>query len=219
MIACKAFVLHGACLWLGDARSLSTKRGKHGVRPSPRNGSSTRCARRGRLTAWWDGPIASCAALPAGKARLDFDQWQKGAQFHDLASICLGRLRLLPLAVASRPWRRPRRSRAVARHGGASDPAPPRLRACRPTAAPSALPAMPSAGRCARCSRAVRANREVKVLAIGSSSTAGVGASSPAATYVAKLETIAGGHPQGARLRGDRARPVAARRRRAPPTA
>jgi len=38
-------------------------------------------------------------------------------------------------------------------------------------------------------SRAVRANRTVKVLAIGSSSTAGVGASSPAATYLAKLET------------------------------
>jgi lysophospholipase L1-like esterase len=37
-------------------------------------------------------------------------------------------------------------------------------------------------------SRAVRANREVKVLAIGSSSTAGVGASSPSTTYVAKLE-------------------------------
>jgi lysophospholipase L1-like esterase len=37
--------------------------------------------------------------------------------------------------------------------------------------------------------RAVRARREVKVLAIGSSSTVGVGASSPAATYVARLET------------------------------
>ena len=38
-------------------------------------------------------------------------------------------------------------------------------------------------------SRAVRANKTVRVLAIGSSSTAGVGASSPAATYVANLET------------------------------
>lgn len=37
--------------------------------------------------------------------------------------------------------------------------------------------------------RAVRANRPVKVLAIGSSSTVGIGASSPSATYVAKLET------------------------------
>src|SRR4029077_10645556 len=37
-------------------------------------------------------------------------------------------------------------------------------------------------------SRAVRANKIVKVLAIGSSSTVGGGASSPAATYVAKLE-------------------------------
>jgi acyl-CoA thioesterase I len=38
-------------------------------------------------------------------------------------------------------------------------------------------------------SRAVRANRPVKVLAIGSSSTVGIGASSPSATYVARLET------------------------------
>jgi acyl-CoA thioesterase-1 len=38
-------------------------------------------------------------------------------------------------------------------------------------------------------SRAVRANRPVQILAIGSSSTVGVGASSPAATYVANLET------------------------------
>src|SRR5262245_607080 len=38
-------------------------------------------------------------------------------------------------------------------------------------------------------SRAVRANKNVKVLAIGSSSTVGVGASSPAASYVANLET------------------------------
>lgn len=37
-------------------------------------------------------------------------------------------------------------------------------------------------------SRAVRANRVVKILAIGSSSTVGVGASSPAANYVARLE-------------------------------
>lgn len=37
-------------------------------------------------------------------------------------------------------------------------------------------------------SRAVRANRVVKILAIGSSSTAGVGASSPSASYVARLE-------------------------------
>jgi lysophospholipase L1-like esterase len=36
--------------------------------------------------------------------------------------------------------------------------------------------------------RAVRQGRPVKVLAIGSSSTAGVGASSPSATYVARLE-------------------------------
>ena len=37
-------------------------------------------------------------------------------------------------------------------------------------------------------SRAVRAKRNVRVLAIGSSSTAGVGASSPSATYIARLE-------------------------------
>jgi lysophospholipase L1-like esterase len=46
-------------------------------------------------------------------------------------------------------------------------------------------------------SRAVRANKNVKVLAIGSSSTAGVGASSPAATYVAKLETTLEGSFKG----------------------
>lgn len=38
-----------------------------------------------------------------------------------------------------------------------------------------------------RLSRAVRANRPIKVLAIGSSSTVGVGASSPSATYLARI--------------------------------
>ena len=46
-------------------------------------------------------------------------------------------------------------------------------------------------------SRAVRANKNVKVLAIGSSSTVGVGASSPAATYVANLETTLEGSLKG----------------------
>jgi acyl-CoA thioesterase-1 len=46
-------------------------------------------------------------------------------------------------------------------------------------------------------SRAVRAKSHVKVLAIGSSSTAGVGASSPSATYIAKLETSLEGSLQG----------------------
>jgi acyl-CoA thioesterase-1 len=46
-------------------------------------------------------------------------------------------------------------------------------------------------------SRAVHADRTVKVLAIGSSSTAGVGASSPAATYIAKLETTLEGSIKG----------------------
>ena len=46
-------------------------------------------------------------------------------------------------------------------------------------------------------SRAVRAKRHVRVLAIGSSSTAGVGASSPSATYIAKLETSLEGSLQG----------------------
>jgi lysophospholipase L1-like esterase len=45
--------------------------------------------------------------------------------------------------------------------------------------------------------RAVRANRKVKVLAIGSSSTVGVGASSQAATYVAELETSLEGTLKG----------------------
>jgi lysophospholipase L1-like esterase len=39
-----------------------------------------------------------------------------------------------------------------------------------------------------RVRRALRAGRPVKVLAVGSSSTEGVGASSPSATYVARLE-------------------------------
>ena len=46
-------------------------------------------------------------------------------------------------------------------------------------------------------SRAVRAKRDVKVLAIGSSSTVGIGASSPSATYVAKLETSLEGSLKG----------------------
>jgi len=46
-------------------------------------------------------------------------------------------------------------------------------------------------------SRAVRAKRHVRVLAIGSSSTAGVGASSASATYIAKLETSLEGSLQG----------------------
>jgi acyl-CoA thioesterase I len=45
--------------------------------------------------------------------------------------------------------------------------------------------------------RAVRASRKVKVLAIGSSSTVGVGASSLAATYVARLETSLEGTLKG----------------------
>jgi lysophospholipase L1-like esterase len=45
--------------------------------------------------------------------------------------------------------------------------------------------------------RAVRTNKNVKVLAIGSSSTVGVGASSPAATYVANLETTLEGSLKG----------------------
>jgi acyl-CoA thioesterase I len=46
-------------------------------------------------------------------------------------------------------------------------------------------------------SRAVRAKRQVRVLAIGSSSTAGVGASSASATYIAKLETSLEGSLHG----------------------
>lgn len=46
-------------------------------------------------------------------------------------------------------------------------------------------------------SRAVHADRTVKVLAIGSSSTVGVGASSPSATYTAKLETTLEGTFKG----------------------
>jgi acyl-CoA thioesterase I len=46
-------------------------------------------------------------------------------------------------------------------------------------------------------SRAVRTNNTVKLLAIGSSSTVGIGASSPAATYVANLETTLEGSFKG----------------------
>ena len=46
-------------------------------------------------------------------------------------------------------------------------------------------------------SRAVRAGRSFRVLAIGSSSTVGVGASSPAAAYVARLETSLEGALKG----------------------
>ncbi len=45
--------------------------------------------------------------------------------------------------------------------------------------------------------RAVRTSRKVKVLAIGSSSTVGIGASSQAATYVARLETSLEGTLRG----------------------
>jgi acyl-CoA thioesterase-1 len=46
-------------------------------------------------------------------------------------------------------------------------------------------------------SRAARARRDVKVLAIGSSSTVGVGASSPSAAYITKLETSLEGSLKG----------------------
>jgi lysophospholipase L1-like esterase len=45
--------------------------------------------------------------------------------------------------------------------------------------------------------RAVRSKAQVKVLAIGSSSTVGIGASSPIATYVARLETSLEGAVKG----------------------
>ncbi len=46
-------------------------------------------------------------------------------------------------------------------------------------------------------SRAVKSNRTVRVLAIGSSSTVGTGASSPSATYVARLEKDLEGSVKG----------------------
>jgi lysophospholipase L1-like esterase len=46
-------------------------------------------------------------------------------------------------------------------------------------------------------SRAVRSNRTVRILAIGSSSTVGTGASSPSATYVARLEKDLEGSVKG----------------------
>jgi acyl-CoA thioesterase I len=55
-----------------------------------------------------------------------------------------------------------------------TDPLPPKVR--------------PGLGQLPRLGRALRATHAAKVLAIGSSSTAGVGASSPARTYTARLE-------------------------------
>jgi acyl-CoA thioesterase I len=46
-------------------------------------------------------------------------------------------------------------------------------------------------------SRAVRSKRSVKVLAIGSSSTVGIGASNPSARYIARLETSLEGSVKG----------------------
>ena len=74
---------------------------------------------------------------------------------------------------------------------------PPGRRHCRPIATASASPANATVARCGRCSRAVRAKRDVKVLAIGSSSTVGVGASSPSAAYIARLETSLEGSLKG----------------------
>ena len=51
------------------------------------------------------------------------------------------------------------------------------------TAAATSYPGLP------RLSRALRTTRTARILAIGSSSTAGIGASSPSRTYVARLET------------------------------
>jgi acyl-CoA thioesterase-1 len=70
-------------------------------------------------------------------------------------------------------------------------------------------------------SKAVRANRLAKVLAIGSSSTVGVGASSQATTYVAQLETTLEGVVKGLDIKmkarglgGEEAEGAAARMRR-----
>ena len=70
-------------------------------------------------------------------------------------------------------------------------------RRCRPTAAPSACVGDLFRRPLRTLRRAVRAKRTVKVLAIGSSSTVGVGASSPSATYVARLETTLEGAFKG----------------------
>jgi acyl-CoA thioesterase I len=51
------------------------------------------------------------------------------------------------------------------------------------TSADLSFPGLP------RLSRALRTTRTARILAIGSSSTAGIGASSPSRTYVAQLET------------------------------
>jgi acyl-CoA thioesterase I len=55
--------------------------------------------------------------------------------------------------------------------------------------APRISPAIRAAAQLPRLSQALHATHTARILAIGSSSTAGVGASSPSRTYVARLET------------------------------
>ena len=55
--------------------------------------------------------------------------------------------------------------------------------------APRTSPAIRAAAQLPRLSQALHATHTARILAIGSSSTAGVGASSPSRTYVARLET------------------------------
>jgi acyl-CoA thioesterase-1 len=67
--------------------------------------------------------------------------------------------------------------------------AAPKLEAAAASADPSPFKAAPGLGqRLPRLGRALRETHIAKVLAIGSSSTAGVGASSPSRTYTARLE-------------------------------
>ena len=131
-----------------------------------------------------------------GSPGLDFEHWEEGAAgLYVLARCCALALWRGACALCA-PI-----AAAVAGTGG-------RRRSTRfvlPTAPPTLSPDCRSkrvAGELFRrplraLSRAVRAKRTVKVLAIGSSSTVGVGASSPSATYIARLETTLEGAFKG----------------------
>src|SRR5205823_3752596 len=58
-----------------------------------------------------------------------------------------------------------------------------------PAPMPAPIHPSPKSVHLQRVSEALRVTHAAKILAIGSSSTAGVGASSPSRTYVARLET------------------------------
>ena len=96
-----------------------------------------------------------------------------------------------PAAPAAAPVSTPPATPAVSAAAPTS-PTPPPASAALPTSptppSASAAPPATAVARLPRLAGALRATHTAKVLAIGSSSTAGVGASSPSRTYTARLE-------------------------------